>query len=59
MTDGEKLAKAIALIEDADALIQEVFSGSPELYAIYQTLGRAVDDVNDLAGAKGIVIPEA
>ena len=59
MTDGEKLAKAIALIEDADALIQEVFSASPELYAIYQTLGRAVDDVNDLAEAKGIVIPEA
>ena len=57
MTKGQKLAAAIAHLQKADALIQSVFTGSDDLYEIYQMIGRVVVEVKDFAEDEGIDIP--
>ncbi len=44
-----KLAKATELIGEANALVQEVFPASNELYALHNLLEDAISTIEDMA----------
>ena len=44
----EKLAKAIELLAQADALVQEVFDASPELYDLHNQIENVISTIEDM-----------
>lgn len=56
MDNAQKLIKALDLLDEADSLIQSIFSGSDRLHDIYEAINNAMEMIEDLASDNGIVL---